>query len=245
MQRVLIWDFSTRVLHLAFAGGIAVALGLGFAVDDEHPLFAYHMLAGLFAGGALVVRLALGVVGPRHTRFRDWPLGAGTLVRFLRDFLRGRERAEHGHAGHNPLAAWVMLGMFGAALGLAITGLRGGEDLHEGLAWAMVVLIGAHLGGIAFHSWRARENLALAMVDGRKRAVAGEALGAAGWLRGALVCAVLAGWAGVLWRGFDAVSGTLVLPGLASPLRVGEGEGRGEGREREGSRSGRHGESEN
>lgn len=232
MNRVIIWSLAVRVLHLAFAGGLTVALALGFGLDDDHPLFAYHMLAGLFAGGALALRLALGLFGGRHARFADWPLGPSALLRFFRGLATRGSAPEF--AGHNPAAAWAMAGMFAVAGGLIWTGLDGGEDIHEGLAVALLALIGAHLAGLAAHSWRHRENIALAMVDGRKRAASGAGLLRHGWVGGLLACSLLAVWAGALWRGYDARGGTLRLPGLRAPLDLGEGaesEGaRGEGR---------------
>lgn len=220
--RVLIWGFATRVLHLAFGGGMAAALLLGLLVDDEHPLFAWHMVAGLFASGALVLRLLLGVVGPRHTRFTDWPLGPAAMLRHAKA-LAGRV-AGPAFAGHNPFAAWVMLAMFATATGLAVTGWMGGEDLHEALAWAMLLWIGLHLAGLAAHTLLHRENISLSMLDGKKKAPAEAALSGGGVFSGAAVAACLAAWAVVLIGGFDPGAGTLSLPGLQSPLRLGEGE---------------------
>lgn len=225
--RVLIWAFATRVLHLAFGGGMAVALLLGLLVDDEHPLFAWHMVAGLFASGALVLRLLLGVLGPRHTRFADWPLGPAALMRHARS-LAGRA-AGPAFAGHNPFAAWVMLAMFATAMGLAVTGWMGGEDLHESLAWAMLLWVGLHLAGLAAHTVLHRENIALAMLDGKKRAPAEAALPGRGLVSGTVVAACMAAWAVVLVGGFDPAAGTLRLPGMQAPLRLGEGEHHFEG----------------
>ena len=43
------------------------------------------------------------------------------------------------------------------------------ETVHELASHALLVLILAHLGGVALASYRHRENLVRAMVSGRKR----------------------------------------------------------------------------
>jgi cytochrome b len=240
MSRVIVWSLSARVLHFAFAGSLAAALVLGFGVDDENPLFAYHMLAGIFAAGALGLRLVLGVLGGRHERFRDWPFGSAAFGRFFRGLRPGA--ADEEFAGHNPPAAWVMVAMFAVTAVLVWTGLDGGEDLHEGLAWGLVALIGAHLAGLAAHTvWRG-ENIALAMFDGRKRVSRETGRTGHGLVGGVVVAGLLAAWGAVLWRGFDAGEGRLRLPGLAAPIRLGDtGEGHGTEREHH-HEGGRHGE---
>ncbi len=233
-KRVLVWDWPVRVLHVAFAAGITVALVLGFGLDDEHPWFAAHVAAGLFAGGALVLRVILGVVGPRHLRFTRWPLGLGQLVDFFRSALAGR--AESGRwPAHNPAASWVMLGLLGVAGAVIVTGLVAADDGHESLAVALLVLIGAHLAGLLWHTLRERENIAFAMVDGRKVAPAASALrGAAPW-RGLLLAALLAGWGGLLWQGLDTTQGLVRLSGwefrVAPPEDEGQPADRGDHRE--------------
>jgi cytochrome b len=44
------------------------------------------------------------------------------------------------------------------------------QELHEALANALFAMAGLHVAGVAFTSWRQRENLVLAMLTGRKPA---------------------------------------------------------------------------
>jgi Dihaem cytochrome c/Prokaryotic cytochrome b561 len=43
------------------------------------------------------------------------------------------------------------------------------KEVHSLFAAVMLALIGGHIGGVIFESWRTRENLAHAMVSGKKR----------------------------------------------------------------------------
>lgn len=221
MKPVLIWSVTVRTLHFAFAGGLSAALALGFGLDDDHRLFPLHMLAGLFAAGALGLRLVAGLFGGRHARFIDWPMGARAWRQFMGEWFSGGRQS--AFAGHNPAAAWVMAGLFVVAAFSVWSGLFGGEDLHEGAAWALVALIAAHLAGLATFAWRHRENIALAMVHGRKSAPEDAALGRPGWLVGLATMTLLATWAAVLWQGYDPAASALRLPGLRTPIQLGEG----------------------
>jgi hypothetical protein len=46
------------------------------------------------------------------------------------------------------------------------------REAHEVLAIGLLAMIAAHLAGVAFESWRMRENLVTAMITGRKAAIA-------------------------------------------------------------------------
>lgn len=48
-------------------------------------------------------------------------------------------------------------------------GAQAVRAVHRALAWGALVLVGLHLAGVAFISWREGENLVRAMVTGRKR----------------------------------------------------------------------------
>lgn len=237
MKRVLIWDLPVRVLHLVFATATTAALAVGLGFDKEHPWFGYHALAAMVAAGALVLRIAWGFAGSRHARFAAWTWRPSEMLLFLGELV-GVSPPRH-RAAHNPGASWVMLGLLAAVGALVATGIAGGEDPHEGIAYALLALIGLHLAGLLWHGLRHRENIALAMVDGRKVASAEDALPHASPKAGFVVALALVAWIAILFRGYDHAAGTLKLPLLAHPLVLTDGAGEDE--DGGGEKAGHHG----
>ena len=48
-------------------------------------------------------------------------------------------------------------------------GVKWVKETHEALTYVLLSLVALHVGGVAFTSWRQRENLVAAMIHGRKR----------------------------------------------------------------------------
>ena len=226
MKRVLIWDLPVRVLHWVFAASSSTALGIGLGLGRDHAWFGYHAWAAMVAAGALVLRVVWGFVGSRHARFAGWSWRPSALADYLKSLFR--PAADPVHAGHNPAASWVMLGMLALVGALVGTGLAGGEDPHEALAVGLAVFIGLHLAGLLWHGLRHRENIARAMIDGRKMAEDSQALAHASSKAAWVVVLLLAAWIALLVRGYDHAEGTLRLPLLKQPLILTDGAGEDE-----------------
>jgi cytochrome b len=141
------------------------------------PGRTYHRYAGYIVIGAVLIRLVWGFVGTRHARFSEFFPTPTRLVSYLKALVRGREPR---HVGHNPAAAVMMLALMGLLLATGLTGWMmtldafWGEDwieeLHSGLANAIMVLALVHAAAAIVESLRHRENLVWSMVTGRKRA---------------------------------------------------------------------------
>ena len=222
MNRILVWDLPVRVLHWAFAGSLSAALALGFAVDDEHPLFVYHMLLGLVAGIALAARIVLGIVGSRHARFSSWTWSPIALGRYLRSVFTGGTAR---YVSHNPASTWVSAAMFVLVVLLIATGIQGNdrfEDVHEVLAACLIAAIGLHLLGLIWHTARHRENIARSMIDGRKAGPPDASLPSHHVTAGLLIAVGVLTWAAVLFRNYDANAARVRLPFLSYEIQFGE-----------------------
>jgi len=130
------------------------------------------------------------------------------------------------HLGHNPLGALMVLALVVVMLVVGVTGLgvlggmlktgplafwtfdlgRTARELHELAAWAVVVLVVLHLGGVVFESRRSRENLALSMVTGAKEARPGDHRSQSLPARGGLALAILVALGAGLWGANQALS---------------------------------------
>lgn len=167
---VKVWDPLVRVFHWSLVALFATA----FVTGDE--IEAVHVAAGTGIVGLLAVRIAWGFVGTRHARFSDFVASPRTVLGYLKDMLLLRARR---HLGHNPaggamIVALIVLIGATAATGIMMTtdafwGAEWVEDVHEACAHLTFVLVGLHVAGVIVASLAHGENLAKAMVTGRKR----------------------------------------------------------------------------
>ncbi|MCI2395715.1 cytochrome b/b6 domain-containing protein [Aliiroseovarius sediminis] len=191
---IRVWDPLVRLVHWS----LVVAFAIAWLTGDESE--SWHIWAGYAAAGLIGLRLIWGLVGPRYARFSQFVRGPGTVTRYLRDMLRGREAR---YVGHNPAGAVMVLALLVTLSATAFTGWlmveparmaylpdlaqfvspafaddnakRGGdeealEEVHEMLANLLLVLVVLHIAGVILASRRHHENLPRAMITGRKRA---------------------------------------------------------------------------
>lgn len=165
-----VWDVLVRLFHWT----LVVAFATAWATADEWQ--RVHELAGYLIVALLVARVLWGFIGEPHARFRDFVRSPAVVGRYLVDELRGRAAR---FVGHNPaggamvIAMLVVLGMTTATGIMMSQGVLAGsewvEEVHEFCAGFAVFLVVLHVGGVIWSSALHRENLAKAMVTGRKR----------------------------------------------------------------------------
>ena len=232
-RNTLIWSAPLRVFHWLFAGTTMAAIALALVAGEHSTLFAWHMLFGLNAAFLPILRLALGLSGERHASLSELFSAPFRALAYLRALWGG---GPERHAGHNPLAAVAYLAMFVMVALLAITGINMNnefaEEAHEVIAYALIATIALHLLGIALHTLRHRENIALSMLDGRKNAPLEAATPKHRYLLGGITLAIAGIFMGKLFSSYDQASGSATLPFTSIRLALGENDGH-EGRERE------------
>jgi len=229
MIKILVWDIPARLFHWAFAISLTAAIGIGFLVDDDAPLFQLHMIFGIVALFLLAMRVVLGIVGSRYSRFSSYPVHPREVASYMISAAVSKTKL---YAGNNPGSATAAVLMFLLVPALFISGIGYGgeaiEELHEAFAWALLVVIVMHLVGLAWHTIRHRENISLAMVTGKKSGKAEDAIASSHAVWGVIIAIVAGVWIAALFAGHNASKATVKLPGIGVTLQLGENEG-GEG----------------
>ena len=160
-----VWDLPLRLFHWLLVASIAVAF---LSSEEDSALAGWHIAAGWVAAVLIAFRLAWGFVGGEHARFANFIRPTRALAHF-RDLASGQTERTVGHNPAGGLAVLVLLGGIAAVILTGWTAFQGGEeDLHEGIAWALLGFIGIHVAAVIATSVLSRENLARAMVTGKK-----------------------------------------------------------------------------
>ena len=202
VDRHLVWDAPTRVVHWLIALGVAfqwLSGKYGLVSMTWHYRVGYALLA------LLVFRIAWGFAGSDSARFVRFVRGPAEIARYasrVAAALRAAPgddvaRHAHRHAGHNPIGAWSALALLASTLLQAISGLYASDDIlaagplaggasaatvgamtaiHHWNEWVLIVLIGIHVTAVAWHARMLDEDLVRAMLDGRKSLAAAPAL---------------------------------------------------------------------
>lgn len=167
---VRVWDMAVRLFHWS----LVLLFAAAWITADEWD--RAHELAGYGVGALILFRVVWGFVGSRHARFADFVRSPGTVLRYFGAMARLRAPR---HLGHNPAGGAMVVALLVliatiVATGLMMTsdgfwGVEWVEDAHEIAVNFTLILVVLHVAGVVFTSFEHGENLARAMVTGRKR----------------------------------------------------------------------------
>ncbi len=225
-----VWDRGIRVFHWLLLAGVAAGAVTGFILGGT--ALRWHLIAGSVLTVLLLWRFVWGMLGGGYARFAGFAYPPRAVLAYLRAGLAGHGRR---YLGHNPLGALMVFALLLVLTAIVLAGTvglggmlkqgplrawltyadgRAALRLHNLLAWLLLGMIAAHLAGVAFESWRERDNLVRAMLTGRKQATPDALTAPPAKARGLLaaVLVVAAGFAGA-----GAIAALAALPGYGVP----------------------------
>lgn len=226
MKKIFVYDLPTRFFHWFFAILFLIAFAIAKIVDDENPIFSYHMIAGLTIVFILVLRIIWGFIGTTYARFSSFKLNPVELIVYFKDAIVSKTRR---YLSHNPASSYAIIIMFVCAVGLAITGFfmtTGSEtdffeETHELFANLFLITVIAHIAGILFHQLRHKDALWSSMFDGKKGEIEGQkAITNTRPVAGILFIILTLLWMGYLNIQYDRNTQRLDL--LGTELQLGE-----------------------
>ncbi|WP_423011516.1 cytochrome b/b6 domain-containing protein [Undibacterium sp. Di27W] len=166
---VPVWDLPVRLVHWAQVCAIVAAWITSGMTGVAHEYIGYG------AGALVLLRLVWSGIGNRYAKFAQFLKSPSATLAYLRLVVTSKAPR---YIGHNPLGGWMAVALLSCVGLLVLTGWAMGTDMlwgyawpvrvHVAIAWAMLGLIGLHLLGVVFTSWQHRENLARAMISGKK-----------------------------------------------------------------------------
>ncbi len=162
IRTIKTWDLGVRLFHWLLVASVALAF---LSSEEESTLSAWHIPSGWVAAVLIAFRLVWGIVGGEHARFANL-IRPSRMAGHVRGLLAGRV---HASLGHNPLGGIAVLGLLGLSAATVFTGVTGGEDSHEVIAWILLAMIGLHVAAVVAMSFLSRDNLIGAMITGRKK----------------------------------------------------------------------------
>ncbi len=185
-QDVKVWDPLVRIFHWLLVAAFFVAY---FVTDEEY--LPVHVWAGYLVLALVVIRVVWGFVGPKYARFSNFLYSPGLAISYLLDLLRFSARR---YLGHSPAGGAMVFVLLLCLLAATVTGLMAyglehqagplasmmsgfaangevewPEELHEFFANLTLGLVILHIAGVLLASFSHKENLARAMITGRKK----------------------------------------------------------------------------
>ncbi len=177
---VKVWDLPLRIFHWLLVAGFLIA----YLTEDE--LLTVHVWAGYLVTGLLIFRIIWGFVGNDYARFSNFVCSPIKSIVYLKDLITLQTQR---YLGHNPAGAAMIILLLVSLFATVITGfavygadqaagpLAGigaaneeiWEEVHEFFANFSLVLVAAHILGVAVESYIHKENLARSMLHGFKK----------------------------------------------------------------------------
>lgn len=226
MKKILIYDLPTRIFHWLFAGLFMISFIIAKTIDDELPLYSYHMILGFILAASVILRTFWGLFGSTYARFTSFELNPGKLLNYLKKALTSKTEKS---LGHNPASSYAAIFMMIFALGLAFSGYQMVEknnkefyeEIHELFAHLFLFTAILHVIGIALHTIKHKDPIGLSMLHGKKITTKNQTgISHQHTLAAIIFVFIIAALSINLFKNYDSTTGTLTF--MEKSLALGE-----------------------
>lgn len=180
---IKVWDPLLRIFHWS----LVLSFSLAYITEDDW--LSLHVVTGYAVTMLIAFRILWGLIGPRYARFTQFIKSPAEVASYIGKMLRFK--IPH-YLGHNPAAAAMIVSLLLSIIMLCFSGMviiategqgpladtffsamnaEWMEEIHEFFANFSLLLVVLHVVGVLFSSLLEGQNLARAMVTGRKRQV--------------------------------------------------------------------------
>lgn len=170
-RQIIVWDGIVRGVHW----GITALVLINFINDSGSE---WHRYMGYACVILVLIRLCWGLISRGYGHFSQWKPNAQNLKAYFHAILAGHPPR---HLGLNPAGALMALLLWALLIALGISGWMmrldafWGEEwlqnVHAVFAYTLLTCIAIHVISVIAMSIRHKENLAKAMVTGKKRSL--------------------------------------------------------------------------
>ncbi|MDP9045628.1 MAG: cytochrome b/b6 domain-containing protein, partial [Pseudomonadota bacterium] len=181
---VRVWDLPTRCFHWLLTAAVTGSVVSAWLGGDA---MVWHFRLGYTVFTLLAFRVVWGCIGGHWSRFHRFLYGPAALYRYLRGASLPGEQHDVGHSPLGALSVFALLAVLALQVG---TGLVADDEVantgplqplvsnatslslthwHRSAGqWAVIGLVGLHVGAIAYYLLVRRRRLVRPMVFGDK-----------------------------------------------------------------------------
>lgn len=184
MNKILVWDFPTRVFHWSLVSAISFSVYTG--LNGGFKEMDYHMYSGYFILSLVIFRIAWGFLSTGNARFGRFITSPSTVISYARAV---KNQKVDPYPGHNPLGGLSVLSILFILLVQTMTGLFANDDIlvegplvhlvseelsnqltsiHHISIWFLGGLIILHLSAIVIHEVIFKHKLIIPMLSGKR-----------------------------------------------------------------------------
>lgn len=114
-NEIRVWDLLVRIFHWSLVLSFFISY---LTAEEESEL---HIYAGYTVLGLIIFRLLWGVIGTKHSRFKDFLYSPKEVTLYLKELITKKPKY---YVGHNPVGGWMIIALLVSLFVVTISGLK-------------------------------------------------------------------------------------------------------------------------